>query len=492
VNFQWRKRQLRILRIIAHLVPRTSGYDFSTNNQFFANGGFRMPIDQQLFPRIAPVYLLAALALTYAVPCVSQTGHPVITEYPVLSAPLSGLQEIVTGSDGALWFSEYAGPTGTSKIGRITTAGVITEYPIPSGTSGFSGPQGITEGPDGDVWFAESVSNKIGRLSTTGVLTEYPLSPTSGRPVNIAAGPDGAIWFTEYDSNKIGRITTAGVITEYPIPTPNSLPEGITAGPDGALWFIEFTSNKIGRITTTGAINEYPAPSPGGLSDIVAGPDGALWFNEFRANKIGRITTAGVITEYPVPTPNSLPEGNTAGTGGTWFAEYNSNQIAFITTAGVITEYTVPTPNSGPHAVTAGPDGAMWFTETLANQIGRIAFITPPTISGMPAAGCKLWPPNQKLILVATITVSDNTIVDPATLTVNATNNQPVAPNDPMYPDVVITPTSSGGYTVQLRADRLATVSTDRIYTITATARDLFGNVATATATCTVPHDQGN
>ena len=44
---------------------------------------------------------------------------------------------------------------------------------------------------------------------------------------------------------------------------------------------------------------------------------------------------------------------------------------------------------------------------------------------------------------------------------------------------------------VQLRAERLGTLG-DRIYTLTATAKDLAGNTATAKATCTVPHDQGS
>ena len=35
-------------------------------------------------------------------------------------------------------------------------------------------------------------------------------------------------------------------------------------------------------------------------------------------------------------------------------------------------EYTVPTPNSGPLSIVAGPDGALWFTEAFAPNIGRI------------------------------------------------------------------------------------------------------------------------
>jgi len=37
-----------------------------------------------------------------------------------------------------------------------------------------------------------------------------------------------------------------------------------------------------------------------------------------------------------------------------------------------IVEYTVPTSNAGPLSIAAGPDGALWFTEAFAPNIGRI------------------------------------------------------------------------------------------------------------------------
>ena len=37
-----------------------------------------------------------------------------------------------------------------------------------------------------------------------------------------------------------------------------------------------------------------------------------------------------------------------------------------------ITEFQVPTAGSGPAAITLGPDGNLWFTENLRDNIGRI------------------------------------------------------------------------------------------------------------------------
>ena len=46
-----------------------------------------------------------------------------------------------------------------------------------------------------------------------GTITEFPLPTASSGPDFITAGPDGALWFTEHGASKIGRITTAGAIT---------------------------------------------------------------------------------------------------------------------------------------------------------------------------------------------------------------------------------------------------------------------------------------
>ena len=90
--------------------------------------------------------------------------------------------------------------------------------------------------------------DSIGRLTTAGDLTEFPIPTTNSLPVGITTGSDGALWFTELQGNNIGRVTTAGVVTEFAIPTANSEPFGITPGPDGGLWFTESGTNIIGHV----------------------------------------------------------------------------------------------------------------------------------------------------------------------------------------------------------------------------------------------------
>jgi hypothetical protein len=108
---------------------------------------------------------------------------------------------------------------------------------------------------------------------------------------------------------------------------------------------------------------------------------------------------------------------------------------------------------------------------------------TPPTVIGLPS-NCSLWPPDHRLVQVASASASDALSGTTGAPVVKATSNEPEAGTDgDLAPDVVI---SNG--TVQLRAERAGN-GTGRVYTIIATAADLAGNTVTQTATCRVPHD---
>jgi hypothetical protein len=111
---------------------------------------------------------------------------------------------------------------------------------------------------------------------------------------------------------------------------------------------------------------------------------------------------------------------------------------------------------------------------------GSVALIT-----GLPASGCSLWPPNNKMTQVAVVSATDS-LSGLGTLKVSVTSNEP---SDPGPPDFTVTPRGPGEFAVSLRAERLGSGS-GRIYTITAKAKDLADNVTTTTATCTVPHDR--
>src|SRR5262249_54677988 len=66
---------------------------------------------------------------------------------------------ITNGSDGKLWFGAANATLG--QIGRMTTAGVVTFFTVPTFNPS---PYGITAGPDSNIWFTDTTGNHIGRL----------------------------------------------------------------------------------------------------------------------------------------------------------------------------------------------------------------------------------------------------------------------------------------------------------------------------------------
>jgi streptogramin lyase len=284
----------------------------------------------------------------------------------------SGPVGITMGPDGNVWFTEY----NALNIGQLTPSKVPVfnyEFPVAAGN-----PRVIVPGSDGNLWFVEPSS--IGRITPAGILTEFP---DPNNPIDITPGPDGNLWFIEGSvgcggNGTVGRITTSGIITDFSFPT---CPHEISAGPDGNLWLTAFDQN-IYRMDSSGSITGvFPVNSCQalclGLGDITAGPDGNLWFlDQFAdpSSSIGKITTSGVITEYPSPNVNTTLDRIAPGPcgGGLWFTEEDFNQVGQITTSGVITEYPVPTEGSEPQGITLGPDGNVWFTESSTSQLGRV------------------------------------------------------------------------------------------------------------------------
>ena len=372
--------------------------------------------------------VLATSLLLFAAPAGAAVGD--ISTFPPLPSSQGGLNRITTGPDGNIWITI----AGANQIGRMTPAGALTRFDIPTPDSS---PIDITTGPDGALWFTE-FSGRIGRITTSGTITEYPaFRQKSGKlpPPNriflfgITTGPDNALWFTANccDPSKlpgyVGRITTSGDITLYPLKDGTSPTVGITTGPDGSLWYpatnttcanknldcSQRIDSSIQRMSTSGVVTgDFPIPTTyADPSRIVTGPDGNLWFTEqgsigaggccqptFPApGKIGRMTPTGQVTEFETPNQNwpyfvSNPAGITVGPDGNlWFTEYSyltrdtgvqhgGNKIGRITTSGVITEFPIPTPYARADGITQGPDGGVYFTESPNNfafgQVGRI------------------------------------------------------------------------------------------------------------------------
>jgi uncharacterized repeat protein (TIGR03803 family) len=319
------------------------------------------------------------------------TDAGVITEFPISGA--QGLCGITTGPDGNIWFTDELAGT----ISHISTSGTgLVTYPLPAGAE----PQGIATGPDGNLWFVDEYVNplhpangfRIGSISVSGTVTEYftginpgPFNPVGFNPAQIVKGPDGNLWFTNDQAsgvrlNIVGKITTAGAITIYDT---GDTPIAITSGPDGNLWVIE--NSHVAKISTSGVETEYALMNGGGFYGITTGPDGNIWFTE--AYDVGYVTPGGVVTEFALSEFTSVTylSGITSGADGAlWFLGDFTNNIGRVTTAGQLTNTYALNAGSQIGFNTLGPDHNIWFTG--ADLVGKVdtsgVVTTYPTSQG--------------------------------------------------------------------------------------------------------------
>lgn len=304
------------------------------------------------FPAVRRISGLALVGAALAGALQAQS----FSEYPTNGDPAG----IASGPDGNIWFTE----NNAGMIGRVTLAGVVTEFSIPTASSG---PTSIVTGPDGNLWFTENNVGRIGRMTPSGSVTEFALADINSTPGSIVSGPDGNLWFTEFATGKIGRITPSGSITEFQTP---SDPASIAPGSDGNLWFTERLGNHVDRITPAGAITQFVTHTMSRLVAIAAGSDGNLWFISDTDEKIGRITTAGVVTEFSLPSAargaalTAGPDGNIWSTG--------DHEIARITSSGVVTEFPIPGSAGEVLGIVTGADGNLWFARS-EGFIGRFS-----------------------------------------------------------------------------------------------------------------------
>lgn len=334
---------------------------------------------------------LWAVALT-AVGKPAAAADPAITEFSAGLTPGNQPQQITGGPDGNVWFTSWHahGPGNDpyrSVIGRITPAGDITEFPVPTDSVGP-----IASGPDGNLWFSGLLNyGYIGRITPSGtVLASRAISSLPASVGGLVAGPDGNVWFTvteygpapDYDRlGSIGRMTPTGAVTRFRNGlSPNEIPQNITMGPDGNLWFtarpdpntFNPAGGKVGRITTDGAITEFSLNRFQHIlpQSIAAGADGNLWFTVSGSSgeqPIGRITTEGATTYFAANSAN--PTNLTSGRDGNlWFTNNQgpTKDIGRVTPDGAVTTFSTgitQDPSTELRSITSGPDGNLWFAE---------------------------------------------------------------------------------------------------------------------------------
>ncbi len=101
---------------------------------------------------------------------------------------------IAAGPDGNLWFTEPDGANGRDRADhhRLCTAHRVRQCRPTAPTRPTSPPDPVVLSGSPSCG-----TNKIGRITTAGVVSESAVIAGTTAPTGITAGPDGNLWFTE-------------------------------------------------------------------------------------------------------------------------------------------------------------------------------------------------------------------------------------------------------------------------------------------------------
>lgn len=236
---------------------------------------------------------------------------------------------IASGPDGNLWFTEQGAAPGIAKM--EISGNAVTEYPIPG-----SAPQFIVPGPViNTLVFTDPGHNAVGQITTAGAVTEAPIPTANANPLGITVlgGDANNAYFTEHDASKIGIYNAvANTVSDVATLTPNAGPTMIVQGPDGALWFTENNVAKLGRLSTSGTMSEYSLTPAASATGLVVGLDNNLYFLDPAQNKFGQFNPLTLkVTEFAIPAPNATPVDMTIGQDSRiYFTEQGANKIGQI------------------------------------------------------------------------------------------------------------------------------------------------------------------
>jgi hypothetical protein len=236
-----------------------------------------------------------------------------VTPVPGLSLPSSST--FAVSSDGAAWFGAWywsqTFPPGASAAVVVRASGSSFTVNIISMQQPQQQPQpgvrNVVSGSDGNIWFLDPDQITLDRLDASGTLTGYGL-PTSA--VDMAAGPDGNLWVLMQDNITaavtLAKVTTSGVASVFPVYPFGFMgtggppqPQGIVAGQDMGLW-LGWGSVVLRFSTVAGGISEYAVPGTMGAGAVAPGADGNMWmFPAFQGGTVASVFLMGTISASP-------------------------------------------------------------------------------------------------------------------------------------------------------------------------------------------------
>jgi len=301
--------------------------------------------------------------------------------------PDAGLSNIVAGPDGALWFNEQNG----FAVGRITTTGAISEFPVPraSYSADGDGPTTIVSS-GGNLWTLANVGSTIDAVSTAGTVTqEYANLDQSA--TNLAPDSAGGVWATSLAGAGGGPVSgglfrvdpPTGTVRNYRDPRFGGQfqPVPIVAGPNGTAWFADGGAN-IREINNTGKVTGIQIHGSGSMlvTSMAFDRKGDLWFTEYVPGGGFVSSTEGAIGEIPAgsttATLTPLPGNETPGSmilgsdGGIWFTW--SKGIGRVATQTGAVQLVKLGSAYHPSSIAFGSNHNLWFVDAQAGDIGQV------------------------------------------------------------------------------------------------------------------------
>ena len=323
--------------------------------------------------------------------------NPATSTIQNVSTPATGMEQIVLGPDGNVYYGTAATSNGgagvgwanaTGNLGFVSTPGWAVDLAAGLDRVWFSQMQGqnaagwifindhsvgylqtrfATLAPlatsNNSVWFGE-FGRALAFIDPNGNLTEYT---TQAQAITQPLGYDGSSNFWFGTDLTIGFISPAGAVQEFDIGGNGAF--AILFNADGTVWFASSFSQQIGLLDpSSGNVTWFNLSGlPAGL---VFGSDGNPWFTEF-GPQVGTIRNGQVLefaTQGAQPYPPILgSDGNVYYGDGGDGSVLTNRYIGNVTPDGVVTEWQT---NGLPNSLMEF-DGWIYFGEN-APRFGRV------------------------------------------------------------------------------------------------------------------------